>query len=244
MSSRLIYDIGLNNGEDCEFYLAKGFDVLAIEANPILAKQANERFADQVLAGRLTILNIGIWSENKKMQFYRNLQNDHWSSFDPSYGCRDGTPFETIDVECQVIAAIIARYGIPYYMKIDVEGADKIILNDMRSVEARPQYISVEEYGVQAVDDLHDLGYQLFQVTAQGAKDPIEPPNPPREGSYFQKRFDGRDSGCFGKELHPGRWAPYVESRQSFITSIRDEQYRHVGPKNEWHDVHAASPRL
>ena len=32
----LIYDLGVNRGEDCAFYLAKGFRVVGIEANPSL----------------------------------------------------------------------------------------------------------------------------------------------------------------------------------------------------------------
>ncbi len=32
-SSRFIMDLGMNNGDDTAYYLAKGFDVVAIEAN-------------------------------------------------------------------------------------------------------------------------------------------------------------------------------------------------------------------
>ena len=35
----LIYDVGMHNGSDTAYYLHKGFRVLAIEANPVLAKQ-------------------------------------------------------------------------------------------------------------------------------------------------------------------------------------------------------------
>ena len=35
----LIFDIGMNNGNDTDFYLAKGFHVVAVEANPFLALQ-------------------------------------------------------------------------------------------------------------------------------------------------------------------------------------------------------------
>lgn len=244
MQSRLIYDIGMNNGEDSAFYLAKGFDVVAIEASPILAGQARENFADYIKSGQLTILNIGIWSENKTLQFYRNLSNDHWSSFDPAYGCRGGTPFEVIDIECQRIADVIRRFGIPYYMKIDVEGADKIILKDMLSIDGLPEYASVEEYGVQAIDDLKALGYKRFQIVPQRTKDPAEPQEPAREGSYVKRSFDGRDSGSFGKELYADRWLSYEEARSKFLTTVRTERYEYVGPEHEWHDIHATTVDL
>ena len=38
MKRDLIYDIGMNNGDDTAFYLIRGYRVLAIEANPELAE--------------------------------------------------------------------------------------------------------------------------------------------------------------------------------------------------------------
>ena len=36
-SNNLIFDVGLHTGQDTAFYLKKGFRVIAIEANPLLA---------------------------------------------------------------------------------------------------------------------------------------------------------------------------------------------------------------
>jgi len=35
----IIYDVGMNNGDDCEYYLTKGYRVVAVEANPALASE-------------------------------------------------------------------------------------------------------------------------------------------------------------------------------------------------------------
>jgi FkbM family methyltransferase len=56
----LIYDVGMNNGDDTAYYLSLGFRTVAIEANPELVEQAKSRFAREISAGRLFILNIGI----------------------------------------------------------------------------------------------------------------------------------------------------------------------------------------
>src|SRR5690348_14857053 len=40
----LIYDVGLCDGDDTAFYLAKGFRVVAVEANPALVAAAKQRF--------------------------------------------------------------------------------------------------------------------------------------------------------------------------------------------------------
>lgn len=36
LKPNLIYDVGLHRGEDTDFYLKKGFHVVALEANPEL----------------------------------------------------------------------------------------------------------------------------------------------------------------------------------------------------------------
>jgi hypothetical protein len=35
----LIYDVGMNDGNDTAYYLSRGFRVVAIEANPVLVEQ-------------------------------------------------------------------------------------------------------------------------------------------------------------------------------------------------------------
>jgi len=42
MDAQLIYDVGAQLGEDTDFYLRKGFKVVAIEANPPLAEGLRE----------------------------------------------------------------------------------------------------------------------------------------------------------------------------------------------------------
>ena len=59
----LIYDVGMNNGDDTAYYLQRGFRVVAIEADARLAKCAVERFGAQISSGQLRILNIGIAAE-------------------------------------------------------------------------------------------------------------------------------------------------------------------------------------
>ena len=46
----------MNNGDDTAYYLSRGHRVVAIEANPILAKEGAKRFAAEITAGRLKIL--------------------------------------------------------------------------------------------------------------------------------------------------------------------------------------------
>jgi len=45
VESDLIYDVGVHQGEDTDFYLKKGFRVVGIEANAALCKSVGERSA-------------------------------------------------------------------------------------------------------------------------------------------------------------------------------------------------------
>ncbi len=66
----LIYDVGMNNGDDTAYYLAKGFRVVAIEADPFLVQDVSPRFQQEITAGRLTILNVGVSDAEGTFPFY------------------------------------------------------------------------------------------------------------------------------------------------------------------------------
>jgi FkbM family methyltransferase len=243
MNSNLVFDIGMHYGLDTEFYLMKGFRVVAVEANPIMARDAQHKFARYLQSEQLAIENVGIWDAEGDLTFYRNLDKDDWSSFGREAGCRNNTRHEEMTVRCVRVASLIAKYGVPYYMKIDVEGADKLILRDLLSLSGRPKFISAEEYGVDVIKDLARLGYERFQIVPQMGKIELAPPVPAREGSYTPRTFSGHDSGLFGKELPASRWKGYDEAITEFLTSVRDERYVPTGVEGEWYDVHAMQPR-
>lgn len=241
MHNDLIFDFGANDGRDTEFYLLKGFRVVSVEANPSLYSNLRDRFADFLATGQLVLLNLGVWSGPSKLTFYINLDNDHWSSFEPAYGCRDGTRFTTVEIQCVSTRELIRRFGMPYYMKVDIEGADRLVLADIGTFSDRPTTISVEEYGVAAIDDLRGLGYSHFQIVPQSTKPGVTPPNPAKEGLYVARSFAITDTGLFGKELL-GEWLEFDTARHAFITTVRDERYAFLGPSYEWYDVHARLP--
>jgi len=60
----------MHNGDDTAYYLHKGFRVIAIEANPALAKRGEQRFAAALAAGRLKILNVGIAAAPGEAEFF------------------------------------------------------------------------------------------------------------------------------------------------------------------------------
>jgi FkbM family methyltransferase len=234
----LVFDLGMNQGEDTEFYLSKGFHVVAVEANPAMVAAALPRLAPH--AGRYVIEAVGLAEQPGTLPFYANLDNDHWSSFDRAYGTRQGTRFEVIEVPCVTLADLIARHGVPRYMKIDIEGADRTVLRQLAELGVRPDFLSIEEYGVPAFADLEACGYTRFNIVPQNDKSWQVPPKPPREGRYVARSFTGKDSGLFGREL-PGPWMGLPVARGVFERFVRRADHRPVGPPGEWYDIHATT---
>src|SRR5271155_3844914 len=107
MVPNLIYDIGMNNGDDTAYYLRRGFHVIAVEADPQLAATGAERFANEIESGRLTILNIGIAAEEGEFPFWICETHPEWNSFDRIIASRDGCPHHEIRVPCRRFRAVL-----------------------------------------------------------------------------------------------------------------------------------------
>jgi FkbM family methyltransferase len=84
----LIFDLGLHHGYDTEFYLNKGFKVIALEANPLMVERARKNPAIHKAEeeGRLGIVPMALWHESgKPVSFFVNEIKDDWSSIDKSW---------------------------------------------------------------------------------------------------------------------------------------------------------------
>src|SRR5436190_17614910 len=122
----LIFDVGAHNGDDTAYYLHEGFRVVAVEANPILANDISARFAEARADGRLTVLNVGIAACAGTLPFWVNDDESVWSSFDRALGGRHGSRCHAVSVPCAPLATLIAEYGLPHSVKIDIEGYDRV----------------------------------------------------------------------------------------------------------------------
>jgi hypothetical protein len=100
-------------------------------------------------------------------------------------------------------ADLLTEHGVPYYLKIDIEGADRLVLQALRNWPTRSPFISVEEYGVADLDDLYAIGYQRFAIVPQNRKTAPSAPEPAMEGNYARRQFNGTNSGVFGKDRRP-----------------------------------------
>jgi FkbM family methyltransferase len=230
MSNDLIYDVGMNTGDDTAFYLHLGYRVVAIEANPELTAIARERFQPEIASGRLIIHNVGIAEREGDFPFWVCERHSEWSSLDRDLAARDDSAYHEITVPCVRFGAILRECGAPFYLKIDIEGRDHLCLEDM-AADIAPEYISVEASDISLLDLLRGLGYDRFKCISQFYFLPLELPPAPAQLAFEEKlragqslaefrTFDGwqfpsGSSGVFGRDLR-GRWQNFDEMKATF----------------------------
>ena len=255
VKDNLIFDIGMHKGEDTTHYLKMGFNVVAVEANPILADHCRQKFDSEIKSNRLTIINAGIAAEEGILPFYVNLYSSEWSSFDKEIGTRNNTKFEVINVPCVRTKNLFEEYGIPYYLKADIEGYDYLALNDIPASDKKPRYVSCEANNVGWLDILHGKGYKRFKLINQANN--FKPLNLKREGnSYYiiyrkikhaikhklrnvvKSKYPGGSSGPFGENTK-GTWKTYEEIRQTYLDYFQGDLKQAISDIS-WFDFHAA----
>ncbi len=155
---KIIYDIGKHNGEDTMLYLRSGYNVIAVEANPLLVEIASKKFKNEIKEGRLKILNLGINTiSNNNILFYKNVFKSEWSSFDYEAASKIKSTIENIFVNTITMEDLLNKYGIPFYLKIDIESYDTMCLESLFNFKILPEYISCEASSIKNIDILYLL---------------------------------------------------------------------------------------
>jgi FkbM family methyltransferase len=235
--TNLIFDMGLHKGEDTDFYLRKGFDVVAFEANPTLIADCKRRFPDYVANGRLRIVEgaIAPRSAGPTVEFYQNAKVSVWGTIDADWAKRNdaiGSPSTIISVKRVDVSEIFKNIGIPFYLKIDLEGVDGLVLQALSEFEDRPQYLSVESEKVdrsalgQNMNTLARLGYTKFKIVQQAGIPGSSGSFQSLDGSVFPYTFLQDASGPFGEDI-PQPWISLPDALKEYNAIFR--RYRYFG---------------
>ena len=172
----LAFDVGMHTGEDTDYYLRKGFRVVAFEANPKLIAQAKTRFADAIGSGRLTIVDGAIANTTAaSITFYEHPTKSVWGTINEDWAQRNTWRGQSHKVTVPVVnfARVIEKHGMPLSLKIDIEGADALCLEALKEFDVRPSYISIESEKVDFKRLVREfkafemLGYDRFAVRQQ-----------------------------------------------------------------------------
>jgi FkbM family methyltransferase len=228
--SELVYDFGMNNGDDVDYYLRKGHKVIAVEANPKLCTLCEERFRSEIKSGSLTVLNVALsdGSSSGSVNFYIHKKHHFLSQLlEPAPGETDD--FERIRVPQQRASGIVNEYGSPHYIKIDIEGLDSAILRDLFDAGIKPDFISAEAHSVNVFAILVAGGYNCFNlvdgpsVRSAYGNTVINTLNGTEKYS-----FKAHSAGPYGEDLA----SPWLDSDSFFYLLAAEE----LG----WKDIHAS----
>jgi len=222
MDPKLIYDVGMCEGNDTAFYLHLGYNVVAIEPDPEMVEPARRRFASEIANGRLTIVPEAI-SEAEGPQDFYIYENRPGNASLIQHGLKLA---KTIVVPTTKFAAVLGRYGVPFYLKVDIEGGEVAVLRDL-SRNDLPQYVSIEMWGIDSICLLHALGYRKFKAVDQ----------PKLENTSFKGWTFKHSSGPFG-EYVPGEWSPLDGILLQWLKYLAHESSTFADAR--WYDLHAS----
>jgi FkbM family methyltransferase len=201
----LIYDVGMYDGTDTDYYLRCGYRVVGVEADPALCAQARRRFAAQIEAGRLTIVPRAVVAHaapGASIAFWVNREHGEWSSVVETYAARQDHRCERIEVPAVTPAELLAAHGVPLYLKVDIEGADRACAEAIDPSDP-PRFVSFEFSDDGLLDLLLAKGYMRFKCIRQNDLRALRPgmTSPPVYTSALARWLHQRPQRWRGKLL-------------------------------------------
>lgn len=228
---RVIYDFGANTGGNIPYYLLKGDLVVAVEANPKLVSDINQRFADEIAAGRLIIVSAAVTNGETvdDCPFYVHKTDSVVSKL--SAPTERPEEYDKISIRAVNVCEIVAEHGTPYFIKIDLEGYDPVVLDALFRAGIKPPFISAESHSIDVFANMLVLGgYRAFNlvdglsVEQQYQNATIETQNGPARHS-----FPFHSAGPFGTDIVTPWMTPDNFAKYLVMTGFG------------WKDIHATT---
>ena len=216
----LIIDLGAHDGADLPYYLSQAKRVIAVEPIPTLAAAIRSSFRPEIESGKLVVIERVIQVSRGHAEYIAFM-------IDP---LKPGLSHIATEEEQQTAGSSVARiksillekifleYGCPDYLKIDLEGYDKHIIEWLCDSQTYwPYELSFERLNATVLDRfLENSPYKYFNIL-----------------SFYnpRKRYwaDDRSSsaGPFGPDIR----SPWME-RADFLKVYKRMPY-------PWFDIHA-----
>jgi FkbM family methyltransferase len=174
---KLVFDIGANKGNKIKAFLKMGFDVVALEPekkalSTLYWRYKNNKHVTIIEKGVSdTVANIDIHIADDRSGL--NTLSDKWvgsleteeNRWEKKHAFKDSYTIQTTTLDL-----LISEYGMPYFIKIDVEGYENKVINGLHQL---PTFISFEtnlpefkEESIECVQHLLSLpGQMLFNYS-------------------------------------------------------------------------------
>ena len=167
---KLAFDIGANIGQSADALLGEGYDsIVCVEPIPALARELEKKFSH---LPDVFVENKAVCDKEEAQHLYIHHAStglstiqDEWLTASRFTRTHPGwnPPISVIGVTLDVL---IEKYGMPTFIKIDAEGAEKRIFQGLSECDAKIAFEWTEEVWdtvcLPAVELLKKLGYTLF----------------------------------------------------------------------------------
>ena len=232
-TAKIIYDFGSNNGDDIPYYLKKADIVVAVEANPALCEEIRNRFGAEILRGQLILENVVLTDRetNENVPFYLSKEHHVLGQF-PRPSDEFIGQYEEVLLPSKSALAIIKEHGFPYYVKVDIEHYDEVILRELFLNDIRPPYISAESHTIVVFCMLVGLGgYRSFKLVDGGgvSKEYANHLISTIQNGMEKYSFPMHSAGPFGDDIR-GEWF----TADNFFHLL-------IGEDIGWKDIHATN---
>jgi FkbM family methyltransferase len=163
----MIFDIGANSGSYSKEYTKNGFKVIAVEPQKQLCNRITEEQPDTI------VINALVGRSPEPLDFFIcNADTLSTSSIDWMTKGRFANQYSwqyAGKIPCISLDQLIQKYGIPFYIKIDVEGSEVDVLSSLtKKADCLLSFEWVEEFkqnAMDAIDYLKSIGYTQFWIS-------------------------------------------------------------------------------
>jgi FkbM family methyltransferase len=154
----LVFDIGANIGEHSKIFGSLGTKVIAIEPTRELNKKIRKN------SPRAIIINKGVGSKKEFTKFKKFKDSGHNTFYKDNPKLSEQKFVGTEEIEIITLSKLMNDFGIPKFIKIDVEGFEWEVI---QTLDKPVKYISFEftqsifEVAKECIDFLEKKGYEF-----------------------------------------------------------------------------------
>jgi FkbM family methyltransferase len=156
------FDIGANKGNKVKAFLKMGYQVIALEPEKKSIETLQFRYSKNK---RVTIVAKGVSDKEGTMELHitdarsgLNTFSDKWikslSNKNENRWNRSDKFKDSYEVSLTTVDSLMDEYGVPYFIKIDVEGFE---LNVIKGIKRLPNYLSFELNLPEFIDEANEI---------------------------------------------------------------------------------------
>lgn len=171
-ANKLVFDIGANKGNKVKAFLKMGFEVIAIEPERKALSTIRWRYGRNK---KVTIVEKGVSDKEATLTIHiaedrsgLNTVNEKWvDSLEKERSNRWHKKHafkKKYEIKAVTADQLFEQYGVPYFIKIDVEGYEKSVIKGMSRL---PSFLSFETNLPEFLEETIECIHHLTSISAK-----------------------------------------------------------------------------